>query len=105
MEGATVQGTSLRMDRKGTSLGIRLGTLEVLAWARSGEIDDIFPTSGIWSGSAHLEHPTILEMASSDPGTSLWWFCHLQSLGYWASYLPFLCLSFLIYKMGIMLPL
>lgn len=57
MEGAAVRGTSLRMDRKGTSLGIRLGTLEVLAWARSGEIDDIFPTFGIWSGSAHLEHP------------------------------------------------
>ena len=57
MEGAAVRGTSLRMDRKGTSLGTRLGTLGVLAWARPGGIDDIFPTSGIWSGSVHLEHP------------------------------------------------
>ena len=49
--------------------------------------------------------PVILEMASSGPGTSLWWFCRLQPLGYWASYLPYLCLSFLIYKMGTLLPL
>ena len=60
MEGAAVRGTSLRMDGKGTSLGTHLGTLGVLAWARPGGIDDIFPTSGIWSGSAHLEHPNRL---------------------------------------------
>lgn len=43
----------------------------------------------------------VARTAGKGPGFKTW-FLHLLAMGAWASYLTFLCLSFLIYEMGIL---